>query len=329
MDSNTLADYHRRLLADRTRLAVLSDALRQSIVPGETRVADLGAGTGILGIIAATLGAPRVILYEREPEVAQWAEEFVASAGLSDRVFVYAEDSRYVLDPDPADLVISETLGNLGPDEGIAVLLDDARCRHLRPGGRILPGVLELVVHPVVSPAPHRELVGWIEDFPFPLERERLAALALGNAYVRRLALTDLAPWPSRCWTRYDFSASAGGRRSGRVGWTVPSPTTVYGFAHMWRAEFAGRWLTTLVEAPPTHWDQVYLPLPHPMELRTDERLEIELHADFDGGADPEAEEGGIMLSWEVDRRRSDGTRVATYSCGLGLVPRVCRFQTA
>ena len=57
-------EYHRTLLADRVRNDAFYAALRSVIVPGKTTVADIGAGTGFLGFLAAKLGAARVDLYE-------------------------------------------------------------------------------------------------------------------------------------------------------------------------------------------------------------------------------------------------------------------------
>ena len=57
-------EYHRTLLADRVRNAAFQAALARIIVKGETTVADIGAGTGFLGFLAARLGAKRVDLYE-------------------------------------------------------------------------------------------------------------------------------------------------------------------------------------------------------------------------------------------------------------------------
>ena len=57
-------EYHRVLLADHVRNAAFHAALQKVIVKGKTTVADIGAGTGFLGFLAAKLGALRVDLYE-------------------------------------------------------------------------------------------------------------------------------------------------------------------------------------------------------------------------------------------------------------------------
>ena len=69
-------EYHRTLVADRVRNAAFHAALKAVITPGETVVADVGAGTGLLALMAAGLGAKDVFLYE-SAEVAGVAAEIL------------------------------------------------------------------------------------------------------------------------------------------------------------------------------------------------------------------------------------------------------------
>src|SRR4249920_3340150 len=69
-------EYHRTLLADRVRNAAFHEALKRVIVKGETTVADIGAGTGFLGFLAARLGAKRVDMYEAA-EIAAVARKLI------------------------------------------------------------------------------------------------------------------------------------------------------------------------------------------------------------------------------------------------------------
>ena len=46
-------EYHRTLIADRVRNDAFKAALSRVIRKGETVVADIGAGTGLLGLMAA------------------------------------------------------------------------------------------------------------------------------------------------------------------------------------------------------------------------------------------------------------------------------------
>jgi ribosomal protein L11 methyltransferase len=64
-------------------------ALEELVVP-RSRWLDLGCGTGILAIVAARLGAGRVVALDLDPQAAQVADEIVRANGLADRIDVGA-----------------------------------------------------------------------------------------------------------------------------------------------------------------------------------------------------------------------------------------------
>ena len=126
-------EYHRTLLADRVRNAAFHAALARAIVKGETTVADIGAGTGFLGFLAAKLGAKRVDLYEAA-EIAGVARKLLRHNRLSN-CRIAEVHSTDVAAPDPVDVIVCETLGNYPFEENIVETLNDARERFLNPGG--------------------------------------------------------------------------------------------------------------------------------------------------------------------------------------------------
>ena len=112
------------------------------LLPGQLRaggtVADLGAGSAVLSIAAAKLGASRVYAIELDGDAIPDAEENVTRNGVSDRVHVFEADAGALLPlVAPVDVVlaniISSVLIELMPVIGAA----------LREGGRaILSGIL-------------------------------------------------------------------------------------------------------------------------------------------------------------------------------------------
>src|SRR5262249_33854341 len=99
----TLAD-HRSMAFDAVRNAAYVHALRR-VVDSRSVVLDVGAGTGILGIAAARLGARRVFLVEPEP-VIDVAAEIASANGLSDVVRCWPGRIEDVELPEPATVLV-------------------------------------------------------------------------------------------------------------------------------------------------------------------------------------------------------------------------------
>jgi len=178
-------EYHRTLLGDRVRNAAFYAALARVIVKGKTTVADIGAGTGFLGFLAAKLGAKRVDLYEAA-EVAEVARKLLRHNRLANCRIAQAH-STHVATPERVDLVVSETLGNYPFEENIIATLNDARARFLAPGGRIIPRRIEQFVCPVTAERLYRELVAW-DDVGYGLDFAPAKVMSLNNIYVRWLS---------------------------------------------------------------------------------------------------------------------------------------------
>src|SRR5262245_18755239 len=182
-------EYHRTLIADRVRNAAFHEALKSVITPGKTVVADIGAGTGLLGVMAAKLGAKDVFLYEAA-EVAGVAAETI-KANRAKTCHLMPCHSTEMDDPPQVDVVVSETLGNYALEENIIDTLADARARHLNKGGVVIPRRIMQLAAPVVTDRIHRELTVW-DEVGFGIDLAGARAMSLNNAYVRTLTGAEL-----------------------------------------------------------------------------------------------------------------------------------------
>ena len=72
-------------------------ALMQRVIRAGDTVADLGAGSAVLAIAAARLGAARVVAIELDPDAIGNAEENVAANGVSDRCSIFLGDASVLL----------------------------------------------------------------------------------------------------------------------------------------------------------------------------------------------------------------------------------------
>ena len=295
-----LIEFHRTMLADAVRNAAFHEALRQVIVPGRTTVADIGCGTGLLAFMASRLGARRVHCYEHG-DVIHLAERLARANGIRNLVF-YQEHSTAILDPEPVDLVVSETLGNFGYEENIIETLRDAR-RFLRPGGTLLPQRIEQHVAPVVSGRIQAELEAW-DRVGYGLDFAAAKTMSLNNLYVRTIRPDELLATPSaaQCWDRVQLGGRATSVRTGEVGWTLGEPVTVFGFALWWRCELLpGVSLATDPAGPPTHWEQLYLPTLEPVRLDAGDRLDLRVRSD--------STREGATIRWQIGHRPAGADR--------------------
>lgn len=272
-------EYHRTLIADGVRNAAFRAALEAVIVPGVTTVADIGAGTGLLGLMAAKLGAKEVFLYETA-EVAGVAAE-ILKRNRAKGCHLFPCHSTEMDDPPRVDVVVSETLGNYALEENILETVKDARDRHLKPGGILIPGKLTQRVAPVVTPRIHDELMAW-DRVGFGIDFEPARTMSLNNIYVRSLTAAECLNGAAgaQTWDTIDLGRDHRPARKGEAKWTLPSASTVFGFAVWWEAELVpGTVLSTAPDAPRTHWEQLYLPLLQPIALAPRETLTLSLRS--------------------------------------------------
>jgi protein arginine N-methyltransferase 1 len=136
---------HETLLADAERHRPFLRALEQTVRAGMS-VLDIGSGTGVWAILAARLGARRVVAIERDPLLIGLIQALARDNGVADRVETIAEDSRAVQLGREFDVVLSETIGHFVFDEDVIPILLDARSRFLKPGGVLLPQTVNLRV---------------------------------------------------------------------------------------------------------------------------------------------------------------------------------------
>ncbi len=315
-------EYHRTLIADRVRNRALFAALKHVIRRGETVVADIGAGTGLIGLMAARLGAKEVYLYEMA-EVAGVAAQIIKK-NRARNCHVMPCSSIDMVDPPRADVVISETLGNYAFEENMIQTLADARARHLRRGGTIIPARVRQFVAPILSDRFDKELRAWRhvgDDLGIALDLNFAEGMSLNNIYVRTLKLGDLLANGDSAvaWDEVDFMATQPNspNRRGEAAWPLESDVVVHGLAVWWEAELVpGVTLSTAPDAPQTHWEQLYFPLLSPISCRRGEVLKAALSS-------RSSEEEGTHLAWKVSRLDAQGKALERQSLDLdkGYLP--------
>ncbi len=309
-------EYHRTLIADQVRNEAFFAALKSVIVPGKSVVADIGAGTGLLGLMASKLGAKDVFLFEAA-EVAGVAAA-VLKANKAKRCHLIPCHSTEFQDKLAVDIIVSETLGNYALEENIIATLADARQRFLKPGGRVIPNGIIQYVAPVVTPRIDDELRAW-DRVGHGLDLAVAQTMSLNNAYVRHLQPDEILDGcrSAMVWDEIDLTSETKSKRRGDTEWRFPRPAKIYGFATWWKVELVpGIGFSTGPLSPRTHWEQLYFPLLTPIDAKASDVVSIDLRSSS-------SEEAGTDLGWTAVHKSPEGKIIARQALELdkGYIP--------
>jgi len=141
--------WHVPMMNDVHRNDAYYEGIKTAIKPGEL-VLEIGAGSGLLSMMAAKLGATQVIACEAEPLVAKTATEIVKANGFADTVTILSKIS-YDVElgkdlPEKADVLIHEIFDSAIIGEHVLPALEDAKKRLLKPDALIMPRAASIMI---------------------------------------------------------------------------------------------------------------------------------------------------------------------------------------
>ena len=154
-----MLDEHLGYVADAFRLEQFRSAVAQVVQPGD-RVADVGCGSAVLGLLCLQAGAGHVDAIDSTAAI-EIARQSLTQAGWGDKAnFIHGKSFQVEL-PEAVDVVICDHVGYFGFDYGLIEIMADARRRFLKPGGRLIPGRLRLQLGAVESDKCRQLAEGW------------------------------------------------------------------------------------------------------------------------------------------------------------------------
>lgn len=285
----TAIEEHYRYLSDVARMDAYRRAIEQVVKPGDS-VLDLGAGTGVLGLMACRAGARRVYAVE-QAEIIDLAREICRANGFEDRVTFVRERSTATDLPEKVNVVVTEQIGRFGIEVGDLVeCLEDARQRLLEPGGRMIPAQVDLYVAPVECQEAF-EKVGFWEN-PGGLDLRPARVLAENTIHPFRFEAGHIVGDPFEV-ASLDFSSPILHlyRARGRV--RAARDGLLHGLAGWFSARLApGVRLSNSPLAPDSmRRNNIFLPLAQPVSLTQGDPMRIAVSV----------APSSAMINWQVE----------------------------
>ena len=288
IDLSLIVDEHRQYLADPTRVSVFRQAITEVVKPGDI-VLDLGAGTGIMGLLACAAGAERVYYIDGGGMV-ELAREVCRANGFQDRVkFIKGLSTRVDL-PEKVNVVVADQIGRFGFEAGVWEYFSDARQRFLKPGGVLIPSRIDLYVVPIECPEMFAQVEFWNHS-PAGFDFGPARNIAANTGYPTKYRAEHLLGGPV-ILTSIDLYAecqplnvevSAIATRSG----------TLHGIGGWFSAQLSPR--VTMTNSPLAEQritrNNVFFPIDRPVQLAEGDTVGIKMRID----------PTEVMVTWKVE----------------------------
>jgi protein arginine N-methyltransferase 1 len=270
-----ILEYHRSMLDDRVRTGSFLKAILKTVKPGDV-VLDMGCGTGVLSFLACIAGAIRVYAVEQGP-IIELAKAICQHNGFQEQVVFINDWSTNVDLPEPVDVIITETIGNLGFEEGILGWVIDAKERFLAPGGQIIPRSIEMLLVPTEKSEYHDDVNTWNQEL-YGLDFSPAHPLAANNLYWADWSTQDVFLSKPQSLVDIDLMEVEQADFSREITFVAQRDGLFDGLGGWFSAELTPG--LVLSNAPPNKtpsWNQTFFPIELPFRVSAGDRLSVEV----------------------------------------------------
>ena len=289
-------DEHLGYVSDPIRLEAFRTAIARSVLLGD-RVADLGCGSAVLGLLCLQVGAGHVYAIDSTVAIEIARDSLHRSGWASQTSFIHNASYRAEL-PERVDVAICDHVGYFGFDYGLIAMLADARHRFLKPGGKLVPGRLRLHIAAVESDKCHALAEGWSAP-GIPREFHWLRQNGVNSKYAVNLQGADVLAGPSEL-ACIDLYADNPQFFSWNAELRVECDGVLHGLAGWFECELAeGVWMTNSpLSDQAIERCQAFFPIDQPLLVKAGELVNVTVSA----------RPANNLIAWEV-RHPATGKR--------------------
>ena len=269
------------MLVDNVRTGSYGQAISQVVKKGDV-VVDVGCGSGILSFLACRAGAKHVYAIESE-DVIEMAKLVAAKNGLQDQITFFKDVSFNVSLPEQADVIVTETMGTFGFEEGILGSLTDARDRFLKSGGALIPHHVELFLVPVELPQFYEHVIDfWVtgcQGFDFSPIRE----LTVNNFHPLKLHEGTFLGNPTRIQP-IQFAETKDKEIDSKLSFYTTRRGRLHGLAGWFHADLVpGMSISNGPNDRASHWGVAFFPIDRPVQVDRGNRIAVAISSEGNG----------------------------------------------
>jgi hypothetical protein len=250
----------------------------------------------VLSLFAVMAGASRVYSIEREP-VIEVAREIASRNGMTESIVFLEGSSLDIEVPGKADVLITETIGNVGFDEGIISWVADAKRRFLKSDAALVPQRVDAMASLVSVPRDYAAVDRWSHPL-LALDFSPLSRIVRNNVLPVDMSPAAIVTPPAVVFGT-DFSSEPE-LLSGSVQGEALKDAVVHGIGIWFRSSLTAS--LTLANGPPNpvpSWEQGLLPLNAPIEVHAGDQLRFEISTSG----------SGAEWTWQVASGSTQGSR--------------------
>ena len=290
---STILSEHINYLSDARRTQLFREAIRATARAGDL-VADVGCGTGILGLLCLEAGASKVWGIDAT-DIIEVARETMDRAGFGDRYVCIRGASHRVVLPERVDIIICDHVGFFGFDYDIVNTIQDARKRFLKPQGRIVPAKIRPMLAPIQSDPVWGKANAWSAN-EIPPEYYWVQNHAINVKYPVSLKPDELLGLPTPLG-ELDLAIDQSEFLDFETILTIDRQGTLHGIAGFFECELTPTILMTNSPTSPGRISrgQAFLPIDDKFIVRPGDRLEVTI----------KARPSDNFLAWIVRHERS------------------------
>lgn len=275
-------DSYGAMVTDKVRMMAYAESLRK-FVNNDSVVMDIGAGTGVLSLLACQFGARHVYAIEPDDSI-RLARLFAEANGYADRITFIQNISTRIELPERANLIVSDLRGVLPFFEQHIPSIADARLRHLAPGGVLIPQRDRVWAGLVEAAEQYQQyLEPWSTDF-YGLDFSSNRKVAVNSFHNQKMDSGNVLSDPVVV-ADLNYGSATNQNLQAKLKFEASRSGTVHGISLWFETELcAGVGYSTAPDQERLVYGMGLLLLSQPVAVDIGQRIGVELKANLVGG---------------------------------------------